>query len=68
MNSLGLLKLLAVVAIAALASAPARAAGDAAFHEYHFRRRGLAISTLVVTVLVVLLYLKLRQIERGQRG
>jgi hypothetical protein len=47
--------------------ATARAAGDAAFHEYHFRRRGLAISTLVVTVLVVLLYLKLRQIERRQK-
>ena len=45
----------------------AKTAGTAAIHEYHFRRRGLAISTLVVTVLVVLLYLKLRQIEKDQK-
>lgn len=47
--------------------ASARAAGDGAIHEYHFRRRGLAISTLIVTVLAVLLYLKIRQIERRQQ-
>lgn len=47
--------------------ASARTVGEAAIHEYHFRRRGLAISTLIVTVLAVLLYLKLRQIERGQK-
>lgn len=47
--------------------AAARAAGETAIHEYHFRRRGLAVSTLIVTVLAVLLYLKIRQIERGAK-
>ncbi len=42
----------------------ARAAGNSAIHEYHFRRQGLAVSTLIVTVLAILLWLKLRQIER----
>jgi hypothetical protein len=44
--------------------AEAQKAGDAAIHEYHFRRQGLAVSTLIVTLLVILLYLKIRQIDK----
>jgi ABC-type transport system involved in cytochrome c biogenesis permease subunit len=32
--------------------------------EYHFRRKGLGFATLFITILVVALYLKIRQIER----
>lgn len=38
-----------------------------AVNEYYFRRNGLGVATLINTLLVVLLYLKLRQIERKQR-
>jgi hypothetical protein len=44
--------------------AKAKEAGHAAIKEYYFRRKGLAVSTLLLTVLVVLLYLKIRQIEK----
>lgn len=43
----------------------AKEAGKAAIKEYYFRRKGLGVSTLLLTFLVVLLYLKLRQIEKG---
>lgn len=42
----------------------ARAAGEAAVKEYHFRRQGLVVSTLIVTVVAILLYLKIRDMER----
>jgi hypothetical protein len=45
----------------------ARQAGLAAIGEYHFRRQGLTVATLIVTLVVVLLYLKIRQIERRQK-
>jgi hypothetical protein len=45
----------------------AKAAGEEAVHEFHFRRRGLAISTLIVTVVAVLLFLKILEMERGAR-
>ncbi|MBI5836542.1 MAG: cytochrome c3 family protein [Candidatus Eisenbacteria bacterium] len=45
----------------------ARAAALAAIREYHFRRQGLGVATLIITALVVLLYLKIRQIERRQK-
>ena len=48
--------------------AQAHAAGVEAVREHRFRRQGLAISTLIVTALVGLLWLKIRQIERRQRG
>jgi predicted CXXCH cytochrome family protein len=48
--------------------AQAKQAGHEAVREYHFRRQGLAISTLIVTFVVVLLWLKIRQIERRQRN
>ena len=46
----------------------ARAAGLEAIHEYYFRRQGLAVSTLIVTLFVILLYLKIRQIERRPKN
>ena len=48
--------------------AQARRAGEEAVHEYKFRREGLAVSTLIVTFLAVLLWLKIREIERRQKG
>jgi len=47
--------------------AQAKQAGQDAVKEYHFRRQGLAVSTLIVTFVVVLLWLKIRDIERRQR-
>lgn len=47
--------------------AQARRAGEEAVHEYKFRREGLAVSTLIVTFLAVLLWLKIREIERRQK-
>jgi predicted CXXCH cytochrome family protein len=38
----------------------------AAVSEYHFRRKGLGISTLIITFVAVMLYLKIRQVERRQ--
>ncbi len=38
-----------------------------AINEYYFRRKGLGVATLVITLLVVLLYLKIKQIERKSR-
>lgn len=46
----------------------AKAAGNAAIEEYSFRRKGLGISTLFITLLAVALYIKIRQIEKGQQG
>jgi hypothetical protein len=45
----------------------ARLAGLDAVGEYHFRRQGLVVATLIITALVLLLYLKIRQIERRQK-
>lgn len=42
-------------------------AGKAAIDEYSFRRKGLGISTLFITLLAVALYMKIRQIERRQQ-
>ncbi|MGC8653411.1 MAG: ammonia-forming cytochrome c nitrite reductase subunit c552 [Candidatus Kryptoniota bacterium] len=38
-----------------------------AVNEYYYRRNGLGIATLINTLLVILLYLKLREIERKQK-
>ena len=46
--------------------AEAKVAGQAAIKEYYFRRKGLGVSTLLLTCVVVLLYLKIRQIEKKQ--
>ena len=44
--------------------AAAKASGSAAVREYFFRRQGLAVSTLIVTLLAIVLYLKIRQIDK----
>jgi predicted CXXCH cytochrome family protein len=38
----------------------------AAIHEYYFRRFGLVISTLIITMLAISLYLYVRRLERKQ--
>jgi predicted CXXCH cytochrome family protein len=47
--------------------AQAKSTGQAAIKEYYFRRKGLGVSTLLLTCVVVLLYLKIRQIEGKQQ-
>lgn len=42
----------------------ATAKAQEAIDEYYFRRKGLGIATLFISVLVVALYLKIRQIEK----
>jgi hypothetical protein len=44
--------------------ASARKVGEDAVREYYFRRKGLVASTLIVTLLAILLFLKIRQIEK----
>ncbi len=44
--------------------ADAQKSALAAIDEYYFRRKGLGVSTLIITFLLVVLFLKLRQIER----
>jgi predicted CXXCH cytochrome family protein len=41
---------------------------NSAIEEYFFRRRGLGISTIIITFVAVSLYLFVRRIERRQRG
>jgi hypothetical protein len=38
-----------------------------AIDEYYFRRQGLGIATLVITFLVIILFMKIKQIERKSR-
>jgi hypothetical protein len=47
--------------------AAAENAGQEAVHDYFFRRQGLAVSTLIVTLVAVLLYLKIREIEKEKK-
>ena len=42
-------------------------AGQEAVHDYYFRRQGLAVSTLIVTLVAVLLYLKIREMEKEKK-
>ncbi len=39
-------------------------AGTDAINEYYFRRWGLGVSTLIITILAIALYLKIKQIEK----
>lgn len=41
--------------------------GQTAVDNYYFRRKGLLVSTIIVSLLVVLLYIKLRRIEKTQK-
>lgn len=45
----------------------ARTAGQRALAEFDFRRKGFAFATLWITLLVIALYLKIRQIEARSR-
>lgn len=44
----------------------AKAAAEEATHEYYFRRKGLGVSTLIITALAIILFLKIKQIEQRQ--
>ena len=39
---------------------------NAAIEEYYFRRKGMGISTFIMTILGISLYLTIRRIERRQ--
>jgi hypothetical protein len=45
----------------------AKITGEEAIKEYYFRRWGLGISTVFITILSVALYLKIRKIEKKQK-
>lgn len=45
----------------------AKTTGEEAINEYYFRRWGLGVSTVFITILGVALYLKLRKIENKQK-
>ncbi len=45
----------------------AKTTGKEAVEEYYFRRWGLGISTIFITILCIALYLKLRKTEREQK-
>lgn len=45
----------------------AKVVGNEAVADYYFRRWGLGVSTFFITLLVVVLYLKLRKIERKHK-
>ncbi len=38
--------------------------GVSAIDDYYFRRKGFAVSTLIVTLLVIGLYFKIRRLEK----
>ena len=40
--------------------------GVNAIDDYYFRRKGLAVSTLIVTLLVIGLYFKIRKLEKKE--
>ena len=43
----------------------ARKAANDAIQDYYFRRKGLAISTLIVTLVAILLFLKIKEIDKA---
>jgi hypothetical protein len=45
----------------------AKVVGNEAVEDYYFRRWGLGVSTFFITLLVVVLYLKLKKIEKSQK-
>jgi predicted CXXCH cytochrome family protein len=45
----------------------AKTAGRAAIDDYYFRRKGLGIVTIIVTILAVALYLTIRKIEKKDK-
>ena len=49
-------------------AAKAREMAQAAIAEYAFRREGLGLSTLIITILAILLYVKIRRISARREG
>ncbi len=45
----------------------AKVDGEAAVKEYYFRRLGLGVSTIFITLLCITLYVKLKKIEKKQK-
>jgi predicted CXXCH cytochrome family protein len=45
----------------------AKTTGEEAIQEYYFRRLGLGVSTVFITILGVALYLKLKKVEKRQK-
>jgi hypothetical protein len=45
----------------------AKITGEEAIREYYFRRAGLGVSTLFITIIAIVLYLKLRKIEKNKQ-
>lgn len=45
----------------------AKTVGNEAIEDYYFRRLGLGISTFFITLLVIVLYIKLRKVEKFQK-
>jgi hypothetical protein len=48
-------------------AASVTAEGQAAIEEYHFRRIGLGIASIIITMLAIALYLFIKRIERRQK-
>jgi hypothetical protein len=46
----------------------AKVTGEEAIKEYYFRRAGLGISTLFITIIGLTLYFKLRKIEKKNKS
>jgi hypothetical protein len=45
-----------------------RSEAEAAIQEYSFRRIGLGIATIIITILAISLYLFIKRIERKQQA
>jgi predicted CXXCH cytochrome family protein len=60
-------KLTGVVSKGLVVAAWVSGEGERAIDDYYFRRVGLGVSTLIITILAVTLYLYIRRLEKGQR-
>jgi hypothetical protein len=56
----------AVIAKGLATGSSVEAQASEAVHEFYFRRIGLGVATLIITLLAVSLYLYIRRIERRQ--
>jgi len=45
----------------------AKSEGLASIENYYFRRKGLGVATIIVTILVIGLYIKLRRLEKKNK-
>jgi hypothetical protein len=53
-----------VIAPSVVIAEKARRSGEDALKELQFRRKGLAVSLIIIALAVVSIYLKIRQIEK----